>query len=191
MNQVAAGRKWYFLTETGSTEITSGLNPEKTLLTIYPTDSYWGEHESAITIKVVDTYFNKEYTDTVTIRKYLMDGYSVEVTSSKGDTFRNGVADTLLTAQVYYQGEPVSEEFVTKHFTYVWRKYQLPDLENEVENWWITETVSATGHVYNVITDRNAKTLTISGKISGSEAYVCEIITKSGSCFPYDFPIIF
>lgn len=184
MNQIAAGRKWYLLTETGSIEITSGLNPEKTLLTIYPTDSYWGEHESAITIKVVDTYLNKEYTDTVTIRKYLMDGYSVEVTSSKGDTFRNGVADTVLTAQVYYQGEPVSEEFVSKHFIYQWRKYALPDLTNEVTDWWLADDGS-------IAHDRNAKTLTISGKITGSEAYVCEIITKSGSCFPYDFPIIF
>ena len=129
--------------------------------------------------------------DTITIRKYLMEGYTVIISSSKGNSFRNGQIDTILTAQVYYQGEPVPEEFVKKHFTYQWRKYQLPDLDHEVEDWWITTEVSETGKPHDVIIDRNSKTLTISGQIAGSEAYVCEILTKSGNCFPYDFPIIF
>ena len=191
MNQVASGRKWYYLSDTGLQEITSGLNDVKTSLTIYPTDPYWGQKDSSLTIKVVDTYLGKEYTDTITIRKYLMDGYTVEVTSSKGDTFKNGRVDTILTAQVYYQGEPVSEDFVNEHFTYIWRKYQLPDLENEVADWWIKEEVSDADHTHTVIQDRHAKILTITGQISGSEAYVCEILTKNGNCFPYDFPIIF
>lgn len=191
MNQVAAGRKWYYIAESGEVEIILGLNAQKTELTIYPTDPYWGDKGSQLTIKVVDHYLDKSYTDSVTIRKYLMDGYTVEVSSSKGETFRNGKVDTVLTAQVYYQGEPVPEDFITENFTYQWRKYRLPDLKNEVENWWITETVSVTGKPHTVIQDRNCKTLTISGEISGSEAYVCEIITKSGNSFPYDFPIIF
>lgn len=191
MNQIASGRRWFYMSDAGPVEITSGLNDTKTALTVYPTDTYWEDMGSSLTIKIVDTYLEKEYTDTITIRKYFMDGYTVEVTSSKGDTFRNGQVETILTAQVYYQGEPVSEDFVAKHFTYAWRKYQLPDLENEVENWWIEETVSDTGHVHNIITDRYTKTLTISGKMTGSEAYVCEILTKSGNSFPYDFPIIF
>jgi len=120
-----------------------------------------------------------------------MDGYTVEVTSSKGNSFRNGNVDTILTAQVYYQGEPLSDEFVNEHFIYQWHKYQLPDLEHEVENWWITEEVSDTGHANNVIVYRNSKILTVSGQISGAEAYICEILTKNGNCFPYDFPIIF
>lgn len=184
MNQTTAGRKWYYETDTGFVEITGSLNDIKTELIIYPTDSYWGDKESQITIKVVETYLGKEYSDTITIRKYLMDGYSVKVTSSKGDSFRNGQVDTILTAQVYYQGEPVSDDFVNTHFTYLWHKYQLPDLENEMEDWWIPSDGSA-------ISDRNSKTLTVSGKISGSEAYVCEILTKNTNCFPYDFPIIF
>lgn len=191
MNQVASGRKWYYMAASGLVEITAGLNDTKTTLTIYPTDSYWGDRESALTIKIVETYQNKEYTDSVTVHKYLMDGYTVEITSSKGDTFKNGQVETVLTAQVYYQGEPVSEDFVNEHFTYVWRKYQLPDLENEVENWWATEKVDETGHVQISLTDRHAKTLTISDQITGSEAYVCEILTKNGNSFPYDFPIIF
>lgn len=191
MNQVASGRKWYYYSDGEEVEITSGLNDIHTSLTIYPNDPYWGDKESQLIIKVVDTYQDKEYIDTITIRKYLMDGYTVEVTSSKGNSFRNGSVDTILSAQVYYQGEPLSEEFVTEHFTYKWHKYQLPDLENEIEDWWITEEVSDTGHPHNVITDRNSKTLTVSGKITGSEAYVCEILTKNGNCFPYDFPIIF
>lgn len=191
MNQVASGRKWYYMSDSGLVEITAGLNDTKTTLTIYPTDSYWGDRESALTIKIVETYQNKEYTDSVTIHKYLMDGYTVEITSSRGDTFKNGKVETVLTAQVYYQGEPVPEEFVNEHFTYVWRKYQLPDLEHEVEDWWVTEEVSDTGHVHTVLTDRHAKTLTISDQITGSEAYVCEILTKNGNSFPYDFPIIF
>lgn len=191
MNQVAAGRKWYYMSEAGLKEITSGLNDNRTILTLYPTDSYWGKKDSSLTIKVVDTYLGKEYSDTITIRKYLMDGYTVEVTSSKGATFKNGHVDTILTAQVYYQGEPLSEEFVTEHFTYVWRKYQLPDLENEVSDWWVKEEVSESGEQITVVQDRHAKTLTITNQITGSEAYVCEILTKNGNCFPYDFPIIF
>lgn len=191
MNQVAAGRKWFYCSDGQEIEITLGLNDIHTVLTIYPDDPYWGDKESQLIIKVVDTYQDKEYTDTITIRKYLMDGYTVKVTSSKGNSFRNGNVDTILTAQVYYQGEPLSDEFVNEHFIYQWHKYQLPDLEHEVENWWITEEVSDTGHVHNVIVDRNSKILTVSGQISGAEAYICEILTKNGNCFPYDFPIIF
>lgn len=191
MNQVAVGRRWFYKSEQEFVEITSGLNDIKTELTIYPTDSYWGDKESQLVIKIVDTYLEKEYVDTITIRKYLMEGYTVIISSSKGNSFRNGQVDTILIAQVYYQGEPVPEEFVNKHFTYQWRKYQLPDLDNEVEDWWITTEVSEIGESHDVIIDRNSKTLTISGQIAGSEAYVCEILTKSGNCFPYDFPIIF
>lgn len=191
MNQVAAGRKWYYISDGKEIEIVSGLNDTRTLLTIYPNDPYWGDKESHLVIKVVDTYQDKEYIDTLTIRKYLMDGYTVEVTSSKGNSFRNGSVDTILTAQVYYQGEPLSDEFVNEHFTYLWHKYQLPDLENEVKDWWIATEISDTGKPHNVIANRHAKTLVVSGQISGSEAYICEILTKNGNCFPYTFPIIF
>lgn len=191
MNQVANGRKWYYMSETGQKEITSGFNDTKTSLTIYPTDSYWDDRASSLTIKVVDTYLDKEYTDTVTIRKYLMDGYTVEVTSSKGGTFKNGDVNTILTAQVYYQGEPMTDDFVDQHFTYLWHKYQLPDLENEVPNWWIKEDVSPIGKVQTYILDHTSKELTVAGQITGAEAYVCEILTKNGNCFPYEFPIIF
>ena len=172
MNQVASGRKWYLLTESGETEITSGLNSEKTELTIYPTDSLWENHRSYITVKIVDSYIGKDYTDSKTIRKYLTEGYSLKIVSSKGDTFKNGVTDTVLTAQVYFQGEPLSEDFVNEHFKYQWHKYLLPDLTNEITEWWLAEDGS-------VIHDRNNKTLTISGKISGLEAYVCEIVTDN------------
>lgn len=191
MNQVASGRRWYYKTEQGFVEITNGLNDIKTELTIYPTDSYWGDKESQLVIKIVDTYLEKEYVDTITVHKYLMEGYTVVVSSSKGNSFRNGKIDTVLTAQVYYQGEAVLEDFVTEHFTYQWHKYLIPDLDNEVENWWIATETSDSGQTQEILIDRNSKTLTVSGQISGAEAYVCEILTKSGNCFPYDFPIIF
>lgn len=169
-----------------------GLSHDRTSFIIYPDDtSLWEERDTSLTLKYRVVYQEHEYTDTVTIRKYSIDGYTVVITSSKGETFRNGVCDTILKADVYYQGELVPEDFITEHFTYCWHKYHLPDTENEIENWWIEETISDTGKPHTSVIDRFSKTLPVSGEISGSDVYICEILTKEGASFPYYFPILF
>lgn len=190
MNQNASGRKWYYQENGQYIQIDSNLNDANTLLTIYPTDSYWNKAKGSLVIRVVDTFQGKDYVDTITIHKYFMEGYKVEIISSKGDTFKNGNVNTTLTAQVYYQGELVSEEFITEYFKYQWHKYQLPDLENEVPEWWVTEEY-INGQLVKSYTPTNQKTLIVSGVLSGTEVYVCEILSKSDNYFPYNFPITF
>jgi hypothetical protein len=189
----AATRKWYYEKDGKYIEIedTPNFNSGHTQLTIYPDNDMWSDMASTLTIKVVVTYQSQEYTDTATIRKYQMDGYTVKITSSGGTTFKNGTCSTVLTAQVLYHGEPVDDDFVAEHFTYQWRKYLIPDTENEVENWWVTTIYNDNGIPMGTTIDRFSKTLTLNGKISGSEAYVCEISTIDGASFPYFFPILF
>ena len=187
-------RKWYIL-RNGTFELltsNAGLSNDKTTFIIQPDDmTLWGDKDTTLTLKYKVVYQDQEYTDTVTIRKYSIEGYTVVVTSSKGETFKNGVCDTILKADVYYQGELVDEDFINEHFSYRWKKFHLPDTENEVENWWLYETVSTTGKPHTVEVDRFSKTLPVSGEISGTDAYICEIFTKDGASFPYYFPILF
>lgn len=175
-----ADREWSVLKNGVFIPITAnqGLSNDKTTFMIMPDDTdLWEDMASSLTVKFKVTYQDHEYTDTVTIRKYSIEGYTVEVTSSKGETFRNGVCETILTAQVYYEGTPVPEEFVTKHFDYHWEVYALPDTENPL--------TPESG------VDYSSKTFSVDTSLSGSLAYVCKIITKDGASFPYYFPILF
>lgn len=175
-------RHWFVVKDGKETEISDhpGLDSNKACWVIKPDDeTLWGANDTTLTLKYTVTYQEREYVDSITIRKFSIEGYAVLVTSSKGEMFKNGECSTTLTAQVYYQGEPVPEEFVKEHFTYNWNKYHLPDMENEVVNWWKEASV-----------DIHGKSIEISGDLSGSDVYVCEISTADGASFPYYFPIL-
>lgn len=152
-------------------------------LTITPDSDLWGSTiengqrvggESTLTVRCLitlsDTY---SYTDTKTIHKQYVQGYSLIVTSSSGSSFQNGNCSTTLTANVYYQGSLVDPEYAKSHFNFIWHRYNASDMSE-------IELDGATA---------DANTLTLSYDISSSEIYVCELSTIDA--FDYSFPVIF
>lgn len=115
-------------------------------------------------------------TDTFSITKQYSPGYAVIVTSSKGSVFQNSICSTVLTANVYYQGQPVSAEYALKHFTFIWHRYKANDLTTDL------------GFEDLDVTDGN-NTLTLNYSMDGSDVYVCELMLTN--CFDYSFPLIF
>lgn len=72
--------------------------------------------ESRVTFQcVIKLNDSRTYTDTFNITKQYVQGYTILVTSSKGNAFQNGVCSTILTATVYYQGQPVNVEYALEH----------------------------------------------------------------------------
>lgn len=177
-------RQWYYLYNN---EYVRLPNANGKTLTILPNGSYWGD-DNTLTIKCVVTVNQNIYTDTITIRKQYIIGYTVEVTSDQGQSFKNGVCQTTLTANVYYQGKLVSPAYVEENFTFLWKKYHLPDLENEVSGWW-EEQVDESGNVVHEAIDRTESTIVLDYEITGRDLYICEL--QNGAMFPYSFPIIF
>lgn len=177
-------RQWYYLYNN---EYVRLPNANGKTLTILPNGSYWGD-DNTLTIKCVVTVNQNIYTDTITIRKQYIIGYTVEVTSDQGQSFKNGVCQTTLTANVYYQGKLVSPAYVEENFTFLWKKYHLPDLENEVSGWW-EEQVDESGNIVHEAIDRTESTIVLDYEITGRDLYICEL--QNGAMFPYSFPIIF
>lgn len=165
-------RQWYYL--DGYDWIAFEGENGKTL-TILPFADYWAK-ENSLTVKCVVNYNDETYSDTFTVKKQYIQGYTIEITSSGGIAFRNYACSTTLTANVFYQGKLVDTDYVEANYTFKWHKYHYPDLENEVENW-------SDG------LDITKRELTIDYEISGQDIFVCELVLASG--FPYEFPLIF
>ena len=140
--------------------------------TVNPASIIW-KGNSSLTIKCVASFSGKEYVDIVTISKQEISGYTLNLSSSNGDVFQNGICKTTLSAHVFYEGKPVIDEFVKANFKFLWRKYDLPDTEHEVENWWATSGV-----------DRNAQSITLDENILGRSLFTCELQYES------EFPAI-
>lgn len=172
INSNLAERKWYYMSSDGPVAITSDISDDKLSLIVQPEGNYWEDNSATLIIKAVTTYLGQEYSDTITIRKYSIDGYSVVITSSNGDVFKNGVVDTVLTAQIYYMGNPLSDEYADKYFRYLWHKYKADDIKAEIENWWIDDSVSGEAEI-----DRKSKTIHITGTLDETAVYVCEILS--------------
>ena len=112
----------------------------------------------------------------------------MEVTSNQGKSFKNGSCSTILHADVYYQGKLVDPQYVKDNFTFVWKKFHLPDVKNEVDGWW-NEQLDANGNVLQAAIDRTQQEIVLGYKITGSDLFVCELQNGS-SVFPYTFPVI-
>lgn len=119
---------------------------------------------------------SRTYTDTFNITKQYVQGYTVQITSSKGNAFQNGVCSTVLTATVYYQGQPVNLEYALEHFTFTWHRYNINDLSTDL------------GFEDLDVNDGN-NVLTLNYEMDGSDVFVCEI--GLADHFDYSFPIIF
>lgn len=133
--------------------------------------------ESRVSFKcVIKLNDSRTYTDTFNIVKQYVQGYTVQVTSSKGNAFQNGMCSTVLTATVYYQGQPVDLEYALERFTFTWHRYKVNDLNTDL------------GFDDLDVTDGN-NVLTLNYEMDGSDSFVCEL--GLADHFDYSFPIIF
>lgn len=171
-------RIWQYLSGYEWKDFPEGYNNGKTL-TVFPFNDdpdYW-DNSNSLTIRCVVKLHDTEYIDTFTIRKQLIAGYTLEITSSNGTGFKNNDCTTTLTANVYYQGKLVDPEYCKEHYVFKWTKYDLVDGELvEDPNFWDN-------------LDRTAQQIVLDYAISGSDYFFCELILGPG--FPYDFPIYF
>lgn len=189
---VSSQRKWYLLIGEEWVEI-PGANGQT--LEVLPDSCYWLGYvtppppeddygnpvtyygESHVTFRcVIKLNDSRTYADTFNINKQYVQGYSVQVTSSKGNAFQNGVCSTVLKATVYYQGQPVNEEYALKNFVFTWHRYKKDDLTQDL------------GFTDIDVTD-GANILTLNYDMDGTDVFVCEI--GFADCFDYSYPIIF
>lgn len=177
-------RAWYYLHGTDWIQIEG---EEGLTLEITPNSSYWG-NLNALTIKAEVTMEEDVLADTITLRKEYLTGYSVEIVSSQGETFMNGQCQTVLTANVFYQGLLVDPEYVAENFVYYWRKYDLPDHTNEVDGWW-RAIYDDQNNLVQPFIDRTARSISLNCPIQGSDMYTCEL--QIGVGFPFTFPVVF
>lgn len=181
-----AERKWYyqygdsfylFEGESGST------------ITILPDGEYW-KKENVLTVKYAVTVNQEVYYNTISIKKQYCVGYTVELESTHGKSFKNGVCSTVIKANVYYQGKLVKQEFLDDNFTFQWEKYRLPDIETPITGWW-EEIVDPKGNIIQNAIDVTKQSIELNYNISGSDLYTCTLIAKENNAFPYPFPIVF
>lgn len=172
-------RQWYFKNGSIWYPIENGNG---TSLVVTPDSEWWGGTsgngeivggETTLNIKCVVTLdSNHVYMDVKTIRKQYVQGYTLEVVSSNGNSFQNGACGTTLTANVYYQGALVDQAYAIEHFNFIWHRYRASDM-TELE--------------MNGVAEGN--TLTLDCLLDSSEVYVCELMTLDA--FDYSFPILF
>ena len=183
MTSTSSQRKWYYRSGSNWVEI---ANQNGLTLTVEPDDSIWN-NSTTLVIKAEVTIGDNVYADTITLRKEFLVGYSVEIVSSMGDTFMNGSCETVLTANVYYQGLLVDPNYVAENFTFFWRKYKMTDELTEQDDWW--ETIyDDENNVVQAFIDRTQQSITLNCPISGSDMYTCELQTGSG--FTFSFPVV-
>lgn len=118
MTSSSSNRYWAWLDTDDSYVIFGGENGRT--LTILPDGTYWKDRMT-LTIKCVVTLNQQEYSDTITIqkRKNGDDAYSVLITTSNGNTFKNGYGETDLVAHVYRGGVEITSELTTKDFDWI------------------------------------------------------------------------
>lgn len=183
MTSTSSQRKWYYRSGSNWVEI---ANQNGLTMTIAPDDTIWN-NATTLVIKAEVTIDDNVYADTITLRKEFLVGYSIEIVSSVGDTFMNGQCETVLTANVYYQGLLVDPDYVAANFVFFWRKYKITDVLTEQSNWW--ETIyDEENNVVQAFIDRTRQSITLNCPISGSDMYTCELQTGSG--FTFTFPVV-
>lgn len=185
-------RQWYLLIGDDWVAIPEANGPT---LEVFPDSCYWLGYvsnppetdaqgnlityhgESRVTFRcVIKLNDSRTYADTFNINKQYVQGYTVQITSSKGNAFQNGVCATVLTATVYYQGQPVNTEYVLENFTFTWHRYKKDDLSTDL------------GFEDLDVTD-GANILTLNYEMDGTDVFVCEL--GLADHFDYSFPIIF
>lgn len=185
-------RQWYLLIGDNWIAIPGANGPT---LEVFPDSCYWLGYvstppqtdaqgntityhgESRVTFRcVIKLNDSRTYADTFNINKQYVQGYTVQVTSSKGTAFQNGVCSTVLTATVYYQGQPVNTKYALENFTFTWHRYKKDDPTKDL------------GFEDLDVTD-GANILTLNYEMDGTDVFICEL--GFADHFDYSFPIIF
>lgn len=168
-------------------------------LHINPLQDFWGN--TALTVKCVVTCNDRQYVDTITIKKNVTSGYELKIDSSKGTMYKNRDCETTLTAKVLYQGQEVSPRWADHNYRFRWKLYHLPDLENEDTEWWNRQP--ALMDMRTPALDRCSRVLNLNYPLPEQDCFVCELTEVNafsyvfpfdwmgGSIFPYIFPIDF
>ena len=177
-SSTSAQRQWMYKKD-GDWYVIPDANA-KTLI-IEPNSSLWGAGEdgnggeSILTIMcVIALNESRTYSDTKTIKKQYVQGYTVEIVSSSGRSFQNGTCTTTLTANVYYQGSLVDEEYAMSHFKFQWHRYNAAD-KSELD--------------FTGVTYPQDNMIVLDYELNASEIITCELFTADA--FDYSFPIIF
>ena len=177
-SSTSAQRQWMYKKD-GDWYVIPDANAKT--LTIEPNSSLWGAGEdgnggeSILTIMcVIALNESRTYSDTKTIKKQYVQGYTVEIVSSSGRSFQNGTCTTTLTANVYYQGSLVDEEYAMSHFKFQWHRYNAAD-KSELD--------------FTGVTYPQDNMIVLDYELNASEIITCELFTADA--FDYSFPIIF
>lgn len=184
IQSTSSQRQWYYL--DGYDYIPFEGENGKTL-TIMPYGDYWNNSQT-LTVRCCVTINDVEYADIFTIKRQYIIGYTLEIISSQGTSMKNGACQTVLTANVYYQGKLVDPDYVAENYTFLWTKYHLPDRENPITG-WADAQVDKDGNVTRPAIDTSKQSITLDYAITGQDFYVCELL--NGNMFPYEFPLIF
>lgn len=152
--------RWYIIRDGGETLLWELQGKEVSVL---PSADYWGDKRS-VTFRCIATYNDKDYSDVFTVSKMESLGYSVEVESIAGSVFRNGDCQTVLKANVYYNGKLIPSDEAASQFSFVWKKYALDMTEDS--NWSNDPQNVGTWHIV------------LNRQLLDDEIFVCEISFK-------------
>lgn len=153
-------------------------------LTVLPVADYW-QGSAKLEIRCIATIDGKQYSDSITVRKQVLTGYTIEVTSSNGVGFKNNTCTTVFTANVKYQGKPVDPDFAKSHFHFRWKKLDYQD-GVFVEDTAFWGTPGTDGYI-----DPTQMSISVDYPISGLDKFICEMTDDTPAGFPYDLPIYF
>jgi hypothetical protein len=144
--------------------------------TVEPLSSLWSD-DDIIELKCNYTVAATSSYDTFTVRKVIIAGFSVKVTSSSGSSFHNGDCQTTLQAELYFRGERVTD---LTGIAFRWHKYTIGSSGMvEDTSFWTN----------NPSLDRTTDTLVLNYAISDQDHFECVVSTTD--MFTYDFPISF
>lgn len=148
---------------------------------VSPDGDYW-RGSDILLIKCVAKIGVLEYLSTITIKKTHASGYSVEIISSHGESFKNGQVQTTLTARLMYNGSEIVSPEELSQFNFYWRKFETQDMSQEDTSWWQS----------HISIDRTARSILISEITGDIDLFVCEVSLNEASAakgFPYAIPI--
>lgn len=117
-NFTSISRQWLYLDSYGIWKGIIGANKEHFL--IKPDGHYW-EDRNVLTVKYSSRFNLVDYENQFTISK-LFDGestYSIYISSSNGNVFRNGIIGTTLQTFVYRGGEDITSKIPDNNFKWI------------------------------------------------------------------------
>ncbi len=156
-NFIPTVRSWLYFDSNGNWKALAGTNSDS--IKILPAGHYW-EGRNTLTLKYSCRLNMIDYENQFTISK-LFDGestYSIYITSSNGNVFRNGIISTMLYAHVYRGGEEITEKIPDNNFQWI-----RSSGNTEMDNLWNAQ-------------DHSGKTLQISGNdVDCKAVFDCEV----------------